>query len=104
VVSYRRGVLGEREALVYPGGKTVRYEYDTLRRLISMESDEGRYGFAYDENGRLSKRSLPNGIFTEYAYDLSGKLSMLESRDREGVLDRFTYLYDPNGNTTLVGK
>ena len=101
-VSYLRGVLGEREKLVYPGGKTVTYEYDALRRLVSMDSDEGRYGFAYDENGRLCKRSLPNGIFTEYAYDLSGRLSTLESRDREGILDRFTYVYDPDGNTALV--
>ena len=103
-VTYRRGVLGEREALIYPGGKTVTYQYDELRRLISMDSDEGRYGFAYDENGRLCKKSLPNGILTKYAYDLSGRLSILESRDREGLLDRFAYAYDPMGNTALINR
>lgn len=103
-VIYMRGVLGEREALIYPGGKMVTYEYDQLRRLVSMDSDEGRYGFEYDENGRVSKKSLPNGIYTKYDYDPSGRLSMLESRDGEGILDRFTYLYDPAGNTALVGK
>ena len=40
-------------ALTYPGGRQVTYQYDELRRLISMDTDEGRYGFAYDENGRL---------------------------------------------------
>ena len=62
-VSYLRGVLGEREKLVYPGGKTVTYEYDALRRLVSMDSDEGRYGFAYDENGRLC--DISGGIYSE---------------------------------------
>ena len=103
-VTYRRGVLGEREALTYPGGRQVTYQYDELRRLISMDTDEGRYGFAYDENGRLCMKSAPNGISTEYAYDPAGRLSALESRDREGILDRFTYAYDPMGNTAVIDR
>lgn len=101
---YQRGVLGEREMLLYPGGKRITYGYDELRRLVSMESDEGQYGFAYDENGRLSRKSLPNGLVTEYAYGPSGRLQVMESRDGKGILDRFTYAYDPEGNTTGIGR
>ena len=60
--------------------------------------------YAYDPMGRLCKKQFPNGTKTTYTYDRKDQLTELVHSDQEGVLDRYTYLYDLLGNKTGITK
>ena len=60
--------------------------------------------YGYDERGRLSRKTFPNGMETTCAYDIKGQLTELTHRDREGILDHYVYGYDLMGNKTSIEK
>ena len=60
--------------------------------------------YGYDAFGRLAQKKFPNGTESAYTYDSKGQLTELVHRDREGVSDRYTYLYDLTGNKTGITK
>jgi len=47
--------------------------------------------------------TLPNGVSTEYVYDLGSRLAALIYRNALGLLGDLTYQYDATGNRTGVG-
>lgn len=103
-VSYSYGKSGERTGLVYPDGRKVTYTYDSELRLSGLEDGNGTITYGYDEAGRLARKTFPNGMETSYAYNMAGYLSELTHRDREGILDRYSYQYDLVGNKTVIEK
>ena len=121
-VSYRYGQMGERTALTYPDGKRVTYRYDGQLRLIQMQlPDTDTYianetdssmeeparntiTYHYDEKGRLSEKHFPDGLRTLFSYGAKGELTQLLHEDRDGLLDRYAYEYDPMGNKTAITK
>ena len=60
--------------------------------------------YGYDAFGRLAQKKFPNGTESAYTYDSKGQLTELVHRDREGVSDRYTNLYDLTGNKTGITK
>ena len=54
--------------------------------------------------GRLCEKQFPNGTKTTYAYDKKDQLTELLHQDQDGILDRYTYLYDLLGNKTGITK
>ena len=54
--------------------------------------------------GRLCEKQFPNGTKTTYRYDRKDQLTELLHQDQEGILDRYTYLYDLLGNKTGITK
>ena len=103
-VSYTYGKSGERTSITYPDGRTVYYGYDEQIRLSELKEGDRITAYTYDQLGRLEGKQFPNGTKTSYAYDSKGQLTELVHRDKEGVLDRYTYLYDLTGNKTGITK
>ena len=99
---YRKS--GERTGITYPDGRTVSYGYDEQVRLSEMREGDRVITYGYDAFGRLSEKKFPNGTESAYTYDSKGQLTELVHRDREGVSDRYTYLYDLTGNKTGITK
>ena len=103
-VSYTYGKAGERKSMTYPDGKTVFYGYDDQLRFSELKEGDSIITYAYDPMGRLCKKQFPNGTKTTYTYDRKDQLTELVHSDQEGVLDRYTYLYDLLGNKTGITK
>ncbi len=119
-VSYEWGALGERKSTTYPDGQQTAYTYDSLQRLTAMHirkqedgtqhdrnstEDPQTITYRYDPEGRLTEKTLPGGIRTTWQYDREDGLPVsLTHTDKNGVLDHYTYAYDPMGNKTAVTR
>ena len=103
-VSYTYGKAGERRSITYPDGKTVFYGYDEQFRLSKLKEGDSIITYGYDTVGRLCEKQFPNGTKTTYRYDRKDQLTELLHQDQEGILDRYTYLYDLLGNKTGITK
>ena len=103
-VSYTYGKSGERRSITYPDGKTVHYGYDEQIRLSELKEGDRIISYGYDEQGRLKNKQFPNGTSTTWKYDEKSQLTELIHRDKEGILDRYTYTYDLVGNKTGITK
>ena len=90
--------------MTYPDGKTVFYGYDEQLRLSELKEGDSIITYAYDPLGRLCEKQFPNGTKTTYAYDKKDQLTELVHQDQEGVIDRYTYLYDLLGNKSGITK
>jgi RHS repeat-associated protein len=54
--------------------------------------------YAYDNAGRLTAKSLPNGMRQTYDYDDANRLTQIRYLRADGsVLEAIAYLYDPKG-------
>ena len=103
-ISYQWGLTGEREAIVYPDGRKVSYEYDGLSRLCRLADGGREIQYCYNEDGRLSEKIFPDGITSNYQYNAMGLLSSLTHRKDGEVLDQYGYEYDHMGNKTGIRK
>ena len=103
-VSYTYGKAGERRSITYPDGRTVYYGYDEQLRLSELKEGDRIITYGYDAYGRLSEKQFPNGTGSTYHYDRKDQLTELVHRDKEGILDRYTYLYDLLGNKTGITR
>ena len=82
----------------------MHYGYDEQLRLSELKEGDRVITYGYDPYGRLAEKKFPNGTGTTYAYDSRDQLTELVHTDREGILDRYTYLYDLTGNKTGITK
>jgi len=94
----------ERRSMTYPDGRTVYYGYDEQVRLSELKEGDSIITYGYDSFGRLKEKNFPNGMRTTYHYDRKDQLTELLHQDQEGILDRYTYLYDLLGNKTGITK
>lgn len=101
-ISYEWGDMDERTRMVYPDGKEVLYAYDQNLKLESMTCGEQVYQYTYDEEGRLAKKSYPNGTSTSYTYHPRGKILSLVHEDQQGILASYQFGYDAVGNKTTI--
>ena len=62
--------------------------------------DSATTTLTYDPLDRLSKRSLPNGVFSSWSFDTAGRLSSVTSLRNGTGLDSHTYTRDAVGNIT----
>ena len=90
--------------MTYPDGRTVYYGYDEQVRLSGLKEGDSIITYGYDSFGRLKEKNFPNGMRTTYHYDRKDQLTELLHQDQEGILDRYTYLYDLLGNKTGITK
>jgi YD repeat-containing protein len=88
---------------VYPDGSTVTYTWDTNKRLAKVQDVTGVTSYTYDPAGKLTKRTLPNGVSTYYEYDNANRLISIQHADSNDVLLLgFAYQFDAAGNRTQV--
>ena len=108
--------------MTYPNGKTVKYTYDDMNRLVSVKGVDGattKYEYdalgrriatdgakedtvyTYDEVGNLVSQTTTGAydLALEYAYDLSGRMTQ-ESRTENGATLTSSYIYDALGQLT----
>lgn len=97
-VAYEWGALGERKSVIYPDGQRIIYQYDPYLNLREVTVGTGKTVYAYDKNGRLSEKQHANGMRSCYTYTPEGRLESLLHMDKNGILDRFLYTYDAEGN------
>ncbi len=102
---------GRRTKRTCHDGYVLNYTYDDAGRLSRLADGTGKeiISYGYDTNGRLNREDKGNGTWTTYAYDDAGQLLELVNFAKDGgVLSRFAYTYDANGNrtsmTTLAGR
>ncbi|MDE6386677.1 MAG: hypothetical protein K2L82_02585, partial [Lachnospiraceae bacterium] len=115
-VSYEWEKTGQRRGTTYPDGQQTAYTYDSLQRLTTVQirgtqhdrnstEDPQTITCRYDAEGRLTEKTFPDGIRTTWQYDREDGLPVsLTHEDKNGVLDHYTYAYDPMGNKTAVTR
>jgi RHS repeat-associated protein len=80
-------------------GRTTRYAYDALNRLVkTIYADGATSGIRYDAVGRVAATIDANNKETLNQYDDAGRLESVTTPD----LRVTTFGYDPNGNRTSV--
>lgn len=86
-----------------PGSATVTYSYDAASRLTEVSQAGRTAHLTYDPAGRRTSLTLPNGLVTEYGYDVASQLTSLVYRTPVAVLGELTYQYDPAGHRIRIG-
>lgn len=103
-MSYTYDTIGRRTSMTVAGQPTVNYGYDKNSRLTNLQSGILNFVFAYDALGRRISTSLPNGITTTYSYDNASNLLELSHLSATQLIEKLTYVYDPNGNRTSMNR
>ena len=103
-VRYQYGSFGERKKTIYPDGRSLEYQYDKYLRLTGLISGDRRIAYAYDPEGRLSRKDRPGGISSIYTYDGRGFLNGLCHMKSGVKLEEYTYEYDLLGNKTKIAR
>lgn len=100
------GNLIKQTANVMVDGQNVReyaieWTYDCRGRVKSeTELPNGKItSFAYDEMGRLFRKTKPDSIFIEYTYDALGRLEKMTSSDHS---IGYAYEYDLHDNPIII--
>ncbi|NLG85492.1 MAG: hypothetical protein GX493_13020, partial [Firmicutes bacterium] len=104
--SFRYDGVGNLTGIRYPGSEAwVEYRYDPMNRLREVAvpgSDPAAFHYDDTQGGILSRLDLPNGVRTDYALDLMGRLQGLHALlGGEAVLG-LDYTFDANGNITRI--
>ncbi len=102
VVSYDYDRSGLRTAMSVPGG-SVSYSYDPAGRLDTLTDHEGNtFDVDHAADGRISSLERPNGVATNWSYDAASRLTKVEHRRGNEVVDFARYTLDGDGNRTSL--
>ncbi len=105
--SYTYNFADMPKSMTYPDGEIVNYAYNA-RMLPTTLNGTSFYvtNAMYDSAGRLTSRSLGNGLTQNYAYYAwniavqGGHLQSIQT----GVIQNLAYTYDPAGNITQIAN
>lgn len=93
------GAADEIEATRDPDGRTLRYRYDSLLRLVSVATPEGETTtYAYDAQGDVSEQRGPDGQATRFARDRQRRLTAVTWPDGSGA----TLTYAADGGLAVL--
>ena len=102
-VTYTNDDLGRRESMSVPGQPTVFYSYNDADQITSITRGSDVVSFVYDAGDQLIRTVAPNGVVSDYEYDLAGRLSGITYKRGSTVLGDLTYQYDAAGRRTVTG-
>lgn len=81
----------------------VRYEYNIVGNLISIDDGNGRIEYTYHPEEGEVVRYLPNGIKTVFSYLPTGELSSLKHLDSQNrLISSYRNEYNPSGKISSV--
>ena len=103
-IQYEWDELNRKQKITYPDLSEVKYTYNRSSRLSSVISACGETQYRYDAMGRITEKTLPNGIATSYEFNPLGHIESLTHSQGQDILDKFKYNYDPAGNITQINK
>jgi YD repeat-containing protein len=89
-----------RRTVEWPGlaPEATQYEYDLASRLTAVLFRGSRTEYSWDAAGRLTVKTLPNGIRQTYDYDDANRLTQIRYLRSDGTLiEAIAYLYDAKG-------
>jgi RHS repeat-associated protein len=98
--------VGNRTSMTVDDGdpatppETTKYVWDGRGLLTHLTDPEGGvYRFGYDDLGRRTSATYPNGMTLQTTYDAASRvLAMVYAHPARGVIQSFTYSYDERGN------
>ncbi|MBI3977257.1 MAG: RHS repeat-associated core domain-containing protein [Chloroflexi bacterium] len=98
--------VGNRKRIFYTDPRSVGYEFDGGHRLITV-TEMAAWGdretvHSYDDAGKLTRITRPNGVWTEYSYDGADRLVGVTHRTVTSTLQSFSYVLDGVGNRTQM--
>ena len=88
---------GNRTAICYPDGQQVSYEYDSLNRPVGINYNEQKITYAYNPNGQIHLRELPDQTKILYDYDENGFISRMRKQRGQEILGDISFGYDRYG-------
>ncbi len=103
-VGYEYGSRGECNAIVYPDGNRIRYDYNESMKLARMTMGDQHITYHYNSEGLLSGKRYSNGMDSEYGYDSAGRLETIVHKNWGEVTEKYHYIYDRAGNKSEVQK
>ncbi len=107
VVSYAYDAMGNRKKVTDSDGVATEYTYDAQDRLATATTPLGVASYRYWPDGLLKGTSLPSGLEEARCYDPAGRVTAILTAtggiaetcpDVAGMVSRFDYGYDANGN------
>ena len=101
-LQYTYDLKGRRSSLSYNGKYNISYRYDEVFGRLSevfQNSDKMLMQVTYDRYGRVSRRTLGNGMYTIFEYDslAVNLLKLTNYNSNDTVSSRFEYSYDSRG-------
>ncbi|MEM8960296.1 MAG: RHS repeat-associated core domain-containing protein [Acidobacteriota bacterium] len=112
-VVYHRDVLGQVEQVeLWPPGaaaavRVIDYVYDAsgnLTRVVDPVAGTTVYDYHPDID-RLERRTLPNGVITDYGYDARDRVTSMVHRAADGtVIASYDYVRDLTGEPTRITR
>ena len=99
-ICYDYDKTGKITKITYPSQDQVSYAYDGDGRLISVTASSGTTSYQYDNaTNNLKKKTLPNGVSTDYSYDLAKRVADVMNKKSDGsIISTYHYIYDANNN------
>jgi RHS repeat-associated protein len=103
-------LLGRLTVLTYPNSDRATYTYNDQGGIqtITLQSPGAAVqpiinSMSYNAAGQITKMVYGNGVVTDYSYNPQTlRLDNLKSVGPSGVLQDFTYSFDPVGNVTAI--
>ena len=98
-ITYGYDANGNRTRLRDPDGRITLYTFDELNRTVSVALTlVGVTEYSYFRDSRLRRVRYPNGSQADNTYDAAGRIATVENTHNSGLVSRFEYTYDDNGN------
>ncbi|MFH1653466.1 MAG: RHS repeat-associated core domain-containing protein [Pseudomonadota bacterium] len=94
---------GRRISLKYPDGFLIKYGYDVYGRLLVIwnQANDILVSYEYDKGNRVIKRTLKNGDYTTYTYDIADRVTSINNyKSDDTLISKIDYEYDATGNRT----
>ena len=113
-VIYSYDLVGNVSEMLYGNMKAVnagkgytdiQYTYDADNRIASVKNvfANTTTSYTYNDAGHPLKRTLPNGVTTDYGYDTDGRLVSVDHKKGDGSrICKYAYTLNAIGNRTQV--
>jgi len=103
VIAYTYDAADNITSISDPAG-TIQYAYDAINRLTQVTDRLGGVTtYSYNIAGRVSQRALPNGVVTNYSYDVRNRLiGVTHSVGTNAPFESFQYTLGPSGKRLSV--
>jgi len=106
-VSYSYDGAQRVNQITYPSSEVAKYGFNSRGMLESIKNGANAAiaDYTFDDAGRLTKKSLPNGLETVYEYNDGNwvtKIALRQTANPATVLQSFEYGYNKVGNRMWV--
>jgi RHS repeat-associated protein len=103
-VGYQYDTAGRRAQLTVTGQTNpVTYAYDAADRLTGITQGSSGVTLGYDNAGRRTTLTLPNGVQVAYGFDNANQLTSLTYTVGSTTVGTLTYAYDGRGRIATRG-